>query len=172
MQAHIWQFSRCAVVALFCAITHLATAQTTTVPRSKPEPRKLPDNITKGGVSGTGASIVSKPSQSKPVVQQIIYIVISEARQWTSSDGKVLQGKLIAFEQTTETITDASPITSAKPFTPPQITVVRDGKARLLIGNKPFEIPLERLSEPDRELIEKTRVGIAAQTKKAPEKKP
>ena len=164
MQAHIWQFSRCAVIALFCAITQFASAQTTTVPGNKTEPRKLPDNITKGGVSNTGAStgasIVSRPSQSKPIVQQIIYIVISEARQWTSTDGKTLMGKLIAWEETVTT--GPAPQSATAPPVTTRPTVLKNNQVRLLIDHKAYPVPLERLDPDARKFIGELQAHLVA----------
>jgi hypothetical protein len=55
---------------------------------------------------------------------------------------------------------------------PAQMAVVRDGKARLLVDDKPLEIPLERLSEVDQKFVETIRTVIAASAKAAPVTKP
>ena len=91
------------------------------------------------------------------------YLSISPPRQWQSTDGKSLLGSLIAFEDVVTYLTAGE---TAPPLTaPPTLTVVKDGKARLLIDNKPYELPLERLSQADRDLIEKTRAAFAARDK-------
>jgi hypothetical protein len=47
-------------------------------------------------------------------------------------------------------------------FTPPaNPTVVKDGKARLLVDTRPYELPLDRLSQADRDFIEKIRTAAA-----------
>ena len=45
----------------------------------------------------------------------------------------------------------------AAPVVPKNATVVRDGKARLLVNSKSFEIALERLGQDEQKFIEETR---------------
>lgn len=113
--------------------------------------------ITGGGSASVG---VAPKAPAKQVVKTITYITLSEARQWTSSDGKALLAKLIAFEgiviESTDTTSAAQP--AAMPTTPP--TVVKDGRVRLLLNGKAVELALDRLSTPDREYIEKIQAAI------------
>ena len=57
-----------------------------------------------------------------------------------------------------EVAADAPEPPPPAPLTRP--TVVRDGKARLLIGKNAFEIPLIRLVREDQELIEQVRAKL------------
>jgi hypothetical protein len=109
---------------------------------------------TEGGSINLGPTV---PASTK--VRYTTHVALSESRQWKSTDGKSLLGKLIAFEDmTTEIAKGAAP----PPFTPPaNPTVVKDGRARLLIDTKPYELPLERLSQTDRDFIETIRDGIS-----------
>jgi len=102
-----------------------------------------------GGSSNIG--VVPKAPE-KPLVKTTTYITFGEARQWTSSEGKPLLAKLIAFEEIVTDSTSASPQTPVLPTTSP--TLVKDGKVRLLVNKKPFEIVLDKLSQPDRDFIE------------------
>ena len=153
----------------FCLIiTGLLTAQSALAqipanPLVKQPARNPANDLSKGGFNGGDVGATVRPSQVKPTVQQTTYITLGESRQWTSVEGKVIEGKLIAFEQSVQKSADES----APPPDATQLTVVRDGKARLLVKSKPVELPLERLSEPDRAFIAKIREGIAAQAKKA-----
>ena len=142
---------------------HSTMAQIPANPLVKPPVRNPANDLSKGGFNGGDVGATIRPSQVKPSVQQTTYITLGESRQWTSVEGKTIEGKLIAFEQTIQKTADES----APPPDAAQITVVREGKARLLVKSKPVELALERLSEPDRAFIEKIREGIAAQTKKA-----
>ena len=45
---------------------------------------------------------------------------------------------------------------------PKNPTVVREGKARVLVNAKPFEIALDRLGAEERKFIEETRSALAA----------
>jgi hypothetical protein len=146
--------------------TPLVSAQTSTVPIPKTPVPKMDERLSRNGFDSADIGASIKPS--KPTVQQVIYITLGESRPWTSVEGKILEGKLIAFEQPTETPTSGTP----QALDASQITVVKDGKARLLVKNQPIVLPLERLAESDRALIEKIRAGIAAQAKAASEKKP
>ena len=153
----------------FCLITtgiltaHSAMAQIPANPLVKPPVRNPANAVSKGGFDGGDAGATIRPSQVKPSVQQTTYITLGESRQWTSVEGKVIVGKLIAFEQSIQKTVDEN----APPPDAAQVTVVREGKARLLVKSKPVELALDRLSEPDRAFIEKIREGIAAQAKKA-----
>ena len=142
---------------------HSALAQIPANPLVKPPVRNPANDLSKGGFNGGDVGATVRPSQVKPTVQQTTYITLGESRQWTSVEGRVIEGKLIAFEQSVQKSADEA----APPPNAAQITVVRDGKARLLVKSKPVELALDRLSEADRAFVEKIRDGIAAQAKKA-----
>lgn len=115
-------------------------------------------------VSSDGRSITLGPSTPAPStkVRYLMHVTLCEPRQWKSSDGKSLLGKLIAFEDlTVETEKGAAP----PPMTPPaNPTVIKDGKARLLVDTKTYELPLERLSPADRAFVESIRDAVARQS--------
>jgi len=99
------------------------------------------------GETGTTSGVATTPKAAETTYRQVTYIALSEPRQWKSTDGKSLLGKLIAFEDIVVESKTAAPDPKAAPTMPPQITVVRDGKARLLVNSKPFEVPLDRLGD-------------------------
>jgi len=112
-------------------------------------PKRMITRPTGGGSSG-GISVVDPPADSK--VRHTTHIVLAESRQWTSTDGKTLQAKLLAFEDiVVETPKDAQP---AAPVPPATVTVIRAGKIRLVSEQKPFELALDRLSQADRDFVE------------------
>jgi hypothetical protein len=126
-----------------------------------------PDRFTNrptGGVSTGGVEVLPKGGAAPQTVRYITHIVLSTNRFWTSSDGKLVEGKLIAFE---DMITEAPKGAEPPPNpTPPETpTVVRDGKIRLLIKNKPVLVMLSRFSAGDLEFVEQVR---KAYTRKAP----
>jgi hypothetical protein len=123
--------------------------------------RSLNNNGANGAsISTNGGSINLGPTAAASTkVRYTTHVTLSDSRQWRSTDGKSLLGRLIAFEDLTAEIEKGAP---PPPFTPPaNPTVVKDGKARLLVDTKTYELPLDRLSEPDRDFIEKVREGLA-----------
>jgi hypothetical protein len=137
---------------LFCADA-LAQVVPTTPKKFSNRITGSQSNMEDGGVS------VAAPAPTPPVTTTITYVTLSPARQWLSSDGKSLLGKLIAFEDFRVQTTGKA--AAPMPDMPKNPTVVRDGKARLLVNGKPFEIALDRLSEADRQFVEGIRAGLA-----------
>lgn len=130
-------------------------------------PKKFTKRVEGNGSASIGPGLA--PATPKPpVVRTTMYYTVSDSRQWTSTDGKPLLAKLIIFEEAVvETQGNQTP-----PPTPPAMpsnpTVVRDGKVRLLSGIKPYEVPLDRLSQPDRDFVEGIRADVAARNFQTP----
>lgn len=116
-----------------------------------------------GGNTGTGQVEVIPRDGGTPKKRTITYMVLSESRPWTSTDGKVLEAKLIAFE---DVVIEGE--STAAPQPPPHPTVVRNGKVRLLAGKKSYELDLSRLSEADRDFIEQIRLRHQKKTPPTP----
>lgn len=140
-----------------------AAARAQVVPAT---PGKFTTRTISGGGSTATASVgFVAPARPPTTVRTTTYIALGESRQWKSTDGKSLLGKLIAFEDLvveTKIESGAKPAPAPPPALPDHPTVVRDGKARLLIDTKPFEVPLERLSDEDRKLVEGIRDAVAS----------
>lgn len=118
-----------------------------------------------GGLGGGGAEVVPKET-ANPVTRYVTYLTLSVSRIWQSSEGKTLEGKLIAFEDlVVEAPKGAAPPTPEAPKHP---TVVRDGRIRVLIDRKPVEIPLSRLSRGDQEFVEGVRKANEKKTPPSP----
>jgi hypothetical protein len=118
-----------------------------------------------GGVS-PGVEVIPK-QPVKPTARYVTHIVLSETRIWSSSDGRTLQGKLIAFED----LIAETPKGSTEPAIPPRPvkpTVIRTGKARLMVNNKTFEIELGKLSQADQDFISQIETGITKQAAAKP----
>ncbi|RYD19698.1 MAG: hypothetical protein EOP88_17995 [Verrucomicrobiaceae bacterium] len=129
-------------------------AQSTEIPGNPLVPGKTKTRAIGGG---TDSGVTVTPA--KPETRLVTYVVLSESRMWTSSDGKPLEAKLIAFE---DIVVKAEGTNApAMPTPPANPTVVRDGSARLLVNKKPVVLSLERLSAPDREFIERIRASLA-----------
>ena len=118
-------------------------------------------------ISSTGAGSatagVSQP-KTEAMVRTITYVVLSRPRQWTSNDGKPLLAELIGFEDVVTMATKSeAAAANAKPTMPPgKPTVVRDGKVRLLVNQKPFEVSLDRLSPADQEFVNTMKRAVDA----------
>ena len=106
----------------------------------------------KGGGGGVGFT-AAKPQTT---VRTITHIVLGEPRQWKMSDGKSYIGKLIAFEDIV--VVGNAPA----PAVPKNPTVVRDGKARLFVNAKAYEVPLQNFGADERKFIEDTRAAVEA----------
>lgn len=110
---------------------------------------------TTGGVGG-GVGITTANGKAESKVSYTTHIVLADSRQWTSTDGKTLQAKMIAFED----IVVETPKGAAQPpvpAPPATLTVIRGGKIRLVSTQKPFELALSRLSQDDRDFVERIR---------------
>ncbi|HCN27570.1 MAG TPA: hypothetical protein DIT64_02040 [Verrucomicrobiales bacterium] len=144
------------LLILLAGCPHIASAQVV-IPAT---PKKFKTRSTGGGGSG-GTATPAAPARQPTVVREIQYFTLSDARQWKSTDGRSLLGKLIAFEQSEQTFVDGQPSgPAAQP--PARPTLVRDGKARLLVGKTPYEVPLDRLSDEDRDFILALEKAVAA----------
>lgn len=110
-----------------------------------------------GGEIDPGAKI-ERPAESGNV-RYVSHIVLHASRIWLSTDGKPVTAKLIAFE---DMIVEAPKGASEPPMPEPPAkpTVVKEGKVRLLVERKAYEVPLDRLVPGDQELIEGIRSAI------------
>lgn len=118
---------------------------------------------TNGGVDG-GASINGKTAQ--PTKRYTTHVVLSESRIWRNVDGRTQEGRLLAFEDVVVEV-PAGGAEPPAPVPPAKPTVVRNGKVRLQVGKKIFELPLTSLVQVDQDFIAGLRAGIE---KKAPAK--
>ena len=121
-----------------------------------------------GGNTSGGVDVIPHEGASEAKVRYVTHVILSEDRSWTSTEGKALTAKLIAFE---DLVVEAAkgapqPVMPAPPAIP---TVIRGGKIRLVGTQKPFELALDRLSQTDRDFVEQVRV---ARTKKPETAKP
>ena len=101
------------------------------------------------------------PSRTKDeiVTRAVTHVVLGDQRQWASADGRTIDGKLIAFEDLL--LESKKGVAPAMPDPPKHPTVVRDGKIRLSVNQKPVVIALSKLSVADQEYVEKIRVRHA-----------
>ena len=121
-------------------------------------PKKFVPRAIGGGTSG-GVQIL--PREDKPkMLRHTTRMLLSQSRVWTSNDGKPVEARLIAFEDMVVEVPEGAPAPEPPPA-PKNPTVVRDRKVRLLVNNKPMEVPLSRLSQADQEFVEQIRKAHA-----------
>lgn len=121
-----------------------------------------------GGRANPGVEVMPKPATA---TRYTTHIVLTESRIWSRTDGKSLQGKLIAFEDLVAEI----PKGSSEPAIPPQPvkpTVIRNAMVRLLVDKKPFEVAMARLSAADQELIHRVQASFERKTAAPPPSTP
>ena len=146
--------TRCRLTpALLLAIPASAFAQA--VPTT---PTKFNTKPVGAATATTGATI--NPASTAPTVKHITYLTLSPLQQWTSTDGKSRMGKLIAWEETITT--GPVPVAATAPPITTRPTVIKDGKARLLIDNKAYEVPLDRLDPAAQKFIQQLQANLAA----------
>lgn len=119
-----------------------------------------------GDANSGGVTIVPEDGAQKAKTSYKTFLVLADSHAWTNSDGKVIQAKLIAFEDMLGDEAKSGEKSLAIP--PVNPTVVRGGKVRLLLNQKPVEVAIDRLVQADRDFIEKIRV---LHTKKTPASK-
>ncbi len=129
-------------------------------------PMVTPKNFktrTVGGGTNPGATVQSaEPNNGK--VRHVGHIVLFNSRVWTSTEGKPLEAKLLAFEDLiAEAPAGVEPIMPKPPTHP---TVVKNGGVRLLAGTKPVVVPLKRLSHSDCEFIAGIEAALARKSAK------
>lgn len=111
------------------------------------------------GVSGKPRATGSTRDASQPVprheaepeIRYLTRLILSESRLWTSTEGKQIEGRLVAFDNPPAgTPAGATPPVASE--APEKPTVIRDGGIRIQLANrKVIAIPLARLSGRDRE---------------------
>jgi len=97
-----------------------------------------------------GASITTpKSSPLKREVKKITYLAVTDDKAWINNEGKTIKGRLIAFDPGNK-----------EKFIPP--TIIKDNNVRMLIGNKAYVFPLEKLKEDNRKEILNLKNGFKA----------
>lgn len=139
----------------------MAFAQRPEIPRDNFLPNP-PTSFEPRNVDGTQEiepTIGPSRTKDEKITRHVTQLSLSELRSWTSSDGKVIEAKLIAFEDLAAESRDGANVKVDQP--PKYPTVVRDGSIRLAVNRKPMVLPLSRLSKDDQDFVEKIRLQHA-----------
>lgn len=129
-------------VGLFAMSVGLAVAQD----EQDPSLPKTPTAFETRNTGGTEEGEVSIEKQEGKTTK-VTFTAVTASRDWKDAKGKVIRGRLLAFEAAEGELAD----------------LVRNGKVRLLVdGAKRFNLlPLEKLSTEDR-----THIGLLAAARK------
>ena len=101
-----------------------------------------------------GTSIIGpKPSELKNTTKKITYLAVSDHREWTNDQGKIIKARLIAFDSGDK-----------QKFIPP--TIIKDKNIRMLVGQKPYIFPLSKLNEVNQKEIVELNNGFKAHYKR------
>jgi hypothetical protein len=145
------------LIASFLAAFHLIASAQMEIPgnpivgKGKTTTRGVGGNIDPGATVEQGGAAATR---------YVTHIVLHESRTWTSTDGKPLEAKLIAFEDLTAEVPKGSAVPKL-PAPPARPTLVRDGKIRLMTaGPKFFVIAVDRFSSEDQELIRQLQIAL------------
>ena len=101
-----------------------------------------------------GTSIIGpKPSEFKNTTKKITYLAVSDHREWTNDQGKIINARLIAFDSGNK-----------EKFIPP--TIIKDKNIRMLVGQKPYIFPLSKLNKVNQKEILELNNGFKAHYKR------
>ena len=101
-----------------------------------------------------GTSIIGpKPPEFKNTTKKITYLAVSDHREWTNDQGKIIKARLIAFDSGDK-----------QKFIPP--TIIKDKNIRMLVGQKPYIFPLSKLNEVNQKEIVELNNGFKAHYKR------
>jgi hypothetical protein len=133
-------------------------------------PTKFGKRTISGGANTGNAEVNATAPAAGAKARVVSYFSLESPRQWKSKDGKSLLGSIIAYEESVLEVSGANASAAATnaqnaaaPKTPEKLTIIRDGKVRLLVNQKPFEVPLERLCDEDREHAMKLHEAVTKQ---------
>ena len=109
--------------------------------------------ISGSGQFGGTSIIEPKPSEFKNTTNKITYLAVSDHREWTNDQGKIIKARLIAFDSGDK-----------QKFIPP--TIIKDKNIRMLVGQKPYIFPLSKLNEVNQKEIVELNNGFKAHYKR------
>ena len=133
----------------FFNILFLFISQTESIAQLKTNNKTISGSGQFGGTSIIGP----KPSEFKNNTREITYLAVSDHREWTNDQGKIIKARLIAFDSGDK-----------QKFIPP--TIIKDKNIRMLVGQKPYIFPLSKLNEVNQKVIVELNNGFKAHYKR------
>ena len=133
----------------FFIILFLFISQTKSIAQLKTNNKTISGSGQFGGTSIIGP----KPSEFKNTTKKITYLAVSDHREWTNDQGKIIKARLIAFDSGDK-----------QKFIPP--TIIKDKNIRMLVGQKPYIFPLSKLKEVNQKEIVELNNGFKAHYKR------
>ena len=104
-----------------------------------------------------GASIIRpKTSEIKKTTKKITYLAVSDHKEWTNDEGKIINARLLAFDSGNK-----------EKFIPP--TIIKENNIRMLVGQKPYIFPLKNLNKVSQKEILELNDGFKAHYKRVKE---
>lgn len=125
----------------------------------------MPSNPTSFETRGVGqasdatAGIRPEKTKSEKITRYTSQMALSEVRNWTGSDGKIIMASLVAFEDLK--VESRVGVAPPPPQFPKHPTVVQNGTVRLAINKKPVVMSITRFSKADQDFIEQVRLQHA-----------
>ncbi|MBK8036602.1 MAG: hypothetical protein IPK22_05630 [Verrucomicrobiaceae bacterium] len=153
------------LTGIFLALSMTALAQIAT----PTTPTKFGQRGISGGTNSGNAAVNVAPAASEATARITSHYSFGELRQWKSADGRSLLGKMIAFEDAVIEVkrqpaaeAQSAAMAAPAPKPPEKFTLLREGKIRLLVNNKPFEVPLDKLSAEDQAFAKQVEATVNA----------
>ena len=104
-----------------------------------------------------GASIITpRASELKKTTKKITYLAVSDHKEWTNDQGKIIKARLIAFDSGNK-----------EKFIPP--TIIKENNIRMLVGQKSYIFELKKLNKESQKEILQLNDGFKAHYKRVKE---
>jgi len=112
--------------------------------------------ISGSGQFGGTSIITPKTSEIKKTTKKITYLAVSDHKEWTNDQGKIINARLLAFDSGNK-----------EKFIPP--TIIKENNIRMLVGQKPYIFPLKNLNIVSQKEILELNDGFKAHYKRVKE---
>ena len=104
----------------------------------------------------TPRAITPRASELKKTTKRITYLAVSDHKEWTNDQGKIIKARLIAFDSGNK-----------EKFIPP--TIIKENNIRMLVGQKSYIFELKKLNKENQKEILQLNDGFKAHYKRVKE---